>query len=174
MRHATPDAQVGSLMLRSLPNSRVFVPDSRAGLGALLREASALGSAPLVAELLRLGVSVFCVTRTGTTALHRAASAGRVEVCRLLVEAGADPFLDNAQQASPYEESVRQRQSKVRRSCVAAAPPLPCHCPAGAHHHCPATAPPLLHRRTAAPPHCAPSHIGPAGASHLPSPTVRS
>ena len=115
------DVQVGSLTLRSLPTARVFVPDSRAGLGALLREASALGSAPLVAELLRLGVSVFCVTRTGTTALHRAAEAGRVEVCRLLVEAGADPFLDNAQQASPYEESVRKRQSKVR---CADAPPL--------------------------------------------------
>ena len=56
-----------------------------------MRAAAALGDSLLVGELLSCGVSFLVADANANTALHLAASAGRKEVCRLLVRAGADP-----------------------------------------------------------------------------------
>ena len=117
------------------PASRVHVPSS-GGISALLREAAGADKEDLVKALLDLGVGTFEVDPSGTTALHTAAGNGCVDVCRVLLAAGIDPFLDNARQESPMEKAVHEQQNYVRRlfepketdadmeGCLQALPPL--------------------------------------------------
>ena len=85
------------------PPSRVLVPSS-GGISALLREAAGADSVDLVRAFLVLGVGIFEVDMSGTTALHAAAAGGQLQTCKLLIDAGIDPLLDNARQESPWEQ----------------------------------------------------------------------
>jgi hypothetical protein len=85
------------------------------GVGALLREAAAQGLDVLVDRLLRVGVSPFVVSGDATTALHRAAAAGSVSVCRRLVAAGAGHEVGNMGAISAYDLSFARRRVGVRR-----------------------------------------------------------
>lgn len=105
--------KVGRLHLKA-ESKNVLVPSS-GGVGAVLREAASASSAELVSALLELGVGVFEADLSGSTALHAAAYAGSVEVCRALLDARADPLQENAQQLSAYELAVQQKRNGVRR-----------------------------------------------------------
>ena len=88
---------------------------SQGGVGGLLREAAATGQLSLLKELLRNKVSVFEVDAQASSALHRAASAGQGDACRLLCSAGAVGFATNAQNLSAYDLAVQHQHNDVRR-----------------------------------------------------------
>ena len=58
------------------------------GAGALLREAAAAGKEKMVEALLGAGVSPFAADARLNTALHLAAAAGHVRICRMLRDKG--------------------------------------------------------------------------------------
>jgi ankyrin repeat protein len=100
--------------LMDLPRTHALVVDS-GGAGALLRAASAQGSADLVDALISLGVSLFVADEDANTALHCAATAGHVKICRALVAAGADSSIYNKRlQAANQVAQSNGQQGVVR------------------------------------------------------------
>ena len=60
-------------------------------------------------------VSVFETDAQATSALHRAASAGQGDACRLLCRFGAVGFTTNAQNLSAHDLAVQHQHNDVRR-----------------------------------------------------------
>ena len=83
--------------------SSVFKIDSDSGAGALMRAASTLGAAFLVEAIMSCGVSIYLSDREHWTPLHLAARHGHESICKLLVQAGADPFSSDGITPSPSE-----------------------------------------------------------------------
>ena len=84
------EVKVGIVTVSAKP-SRVLVP-SVSSIFSILSCAAASGSAELVRDLLELGVGIYESNASGDTALLvLAARNDRLEVCRVLVDAGADP-----------------------------------------------------------------------------------
>jgi ankyrin repeat protein len=88
---------------------------SQGGVGGLLREAAATGLLSLLEQLLHNKVSVFETDAQATSALHRAASAGQGDACRLLCRFGAVGFTTNAQNLSAHGLAVQHQHNDVRR-----------------------------------------------------------
>jgi ankyrin repeat protein len=97
----------------------------------LLRRACKLSSPEACKELVALGASVRAVKkRLFGTALHDAVAAGRVEICRALVEAGADPLFSHVHRSmksvslrderrlSPFMQAVRDGREEIVRYFV--------------------------------------------------------
>lgn len=96
---------LASGLSKDLEPKKVLVP-SVSGLGSLLRAASAEGAIDLVRCLLEIGVSALHEADTSaSTSLHYAVrantSANTSEVCRLLIQYGADKSLRNMQNEHP-------------------------------------------------------------------------
>lgn len=85
------------------------------GVGAVLREAAAMGQCDLVCELLDKRVSPFEADPQGTTALHRAAATGQREVCQMLCQSGAVGYAANSQNLTAYDLAVQNQHVAVRR-----------------------------------------------------------
>ena len=86
---------------------RTLLTASRSGVNDQARSVTQLGGAFLALMRLyaRLGtrnaVIRFFASTKGSTALHHAARFGNVELCRVLVEGGADPTVRNAMGLTP-------------------------------------------------------------------------
>ena len=83
-----------------------------------------VSSPDVVRELVSLGATLGALYRDGTTALHLAAAGGRVDICKALVEAGADPLmlastdrrpLGDPERYSPFQRSVYILEPDVLR-----------------------------------------------------------
>jgi len=69
--------------------------DAPCGLGAMLREAAALGDTELLGGLISAGVAVDACNESVSTALHQAAANGHASACEMLLAAGARRHLRN-------------------------------------------------------------------------------
>lgn len=93
----------------------VHLASDKGSIGALLRTAAARENGlGLVRELLRSRVSILHADRKGNTALHVAVRHGHADICRLLVEHGAEAFEANTQGLRPYDISLNANNSEVR------------------------------------------------------------
>jgi len=88
---------------------------SSAGAGALLRAASAAGASRLVAELVRVGVSVHLCDDHANTPVHLAAAGGHRDVCAILVAAGASGHAPNALGQQAWKLAVQGGHVACRR-----------------------------------------------------------
>lgn len=88
--------------------------------GAKLIKAAAEGDAAAVGELLQAGAPLAAKDSDGMTALHRAAIQDQAEVCRLLLDAGANP--DCTQDGTLWTPlvrcAVREGSGACLRACV--------------------------------------------------------
>ena len=100
--------------LQNIRQQYVLTP-STGGAGAVFREAAQLGSSIMVDALLRKGISVFESDVEGMTALHLAAQAGHADVCKLLVEAGADGLIPSMLGLTAYDLAISNRHTSVRQ-----------------------------------------------------------
>ena len=79
-----------------------------------LHTASGLGEREMVELLLANDADVSVVNHAGHTPLHSAAESGYVEIARLLVDHGGDPFVDpNDDGNTPVVGAVRRSQSET-------------------------------------------------------------
>lgn len=80
-----------------------------------MQEAAGCGNASLVQTLIVAKVDLRCSDEHANTALHRAAIKGQPGVCKVLLDAGADPRLRNAEGATAWDLALRSGVSAVRR-----------------------------------------------------------
>jgi ankyrin repeat protein len=79
---------------------------TEAGESALMVAARRAGATPVAAYLLAKGADVRVSAQDGTTALHRAAESGDVEMLRLLLEKGADTNAQRKNGSTPLASAV--------------------------------------------------------------------
>ena len=99
---------------KDLPPTKALVVSSD-GAGALLRVAAGMGNTPLVDSLLEQGVSHLVADTMANTPLHFAARGGHALVCRSLVAAGADPYVNNTQVADADDLARANKHNHVSR-----------------------------------------------------------
>jgi ankyrin repeat protein len=84
-----------------------------------LQAASALGTPAEIETLIKSGVDVNAQQKgTQVTALHIAASAGRTEVVAILLRAGADPDIPDAEGSTPLIRAVEAGKPDVVRALL--------------------------------------------------------
>ena len=112
---------VGGFKVERLASEVLRITTS--GLGALLRAAAAAPLPKLVASL--LDVSTWSSISRGllqecdadaNVALHHGAAAGSPEVCRLLVDAGVDPWCFNRAGSRPFFFAQQKGNTMARRA----------------------------------------------------------
>lgn len=82
-------------------------------LPALLRLAASAGSRGAVEFYLRKGQDVNATDSRGRTPLLIAAANGHADICRLLMEAGADPSLSDSEGFDALSVAIRNRQKEA-------------------------------------------------------------
>jgi hypothetical protein len=110
----TVDVSFGGSKVDNHPHTKALVIAAD-GAGALLRSAAGDGNTTLVEALLAQGVSLLVADQLASTPLHFAASAGHVEVCRLLLDEGADQAQINAQAQSAEYLARMNKQHAITR-----------------------------------------------------------
>ena len=110
----TVDVSFGGSKVDNQPRTKALVI-SVDGAGALLRSAAGSGNATLIEALLAKDVSQLVADQYASTPLHFAAAGGHVEVCRLLLDKGADKAQDNAKQQSAADLAQVSKQHSVTR-----------------------------------------------------------
>lgn len=92
----------GTLMLALCAGMATLADAQGQDLGLALREAAATGATAEVTRLIAAGAPLDAQDAEGRTALLRAVAADQVEVSKLLLQAGASPNIQAANQDTPW------------------------------------------------------------------------
>lgn len=92
----------GTLMLALCAGMATLADAQGQDLGLALREAAATGATAEVMRLIAAGAPLDAQDAEGRTALLRAVAADQVEVSKLLLQAGASPNIQAANQDTPW------------------------------------------------------------------------
>ncbi|KAJ4458407.1 hypothetical protein PAPYR_5792 [Paratrimastix pyriformis] len=101
-----------------------WINDSGYGSESILHSAVTRGRTEMVLPLLKAGAAVNAINRFLNTPLHIAAMNGQEEICRILLENGADRTMKNAKKKTPAEMASGTLAEMIA-NFVAAAPPAP-------------------------------------------------